>query len=82
MTPPLPEQEKKISDVQKINDDIVFRITEKLWSDLCEETKEFSDARRLIVFSRITAYMVGNVYMPAVQLASDSMMNIQEEQNE
>ena len=52
------------------NSEMVHRIIEKLWDNMQEETKSYTDARRYIIFSRVTAFLVANVYMPVVEKAA------------
>jgi hypothetical protein len=57
----------------KENDEIVLRNCELIWEALMKDTDTFTDARRFIIFSSVTAYMVANVYLHAVELSADAM---------
>jgi len=74
----LPSYEQK----QKENTEIVDRITKKLWAELFEATDAFNDARRYVIFSRVTGFMVANVYLPIVSRAVNDVLDTGSTQSE
>jgi hypothetical protein len=63
--------ESEMMDDQEVrtreNDEIVLRNCELIWESVMQDTKNFTDARRYVILSRVTGFMVANVYMPVVQ---------------
>ncbi len=55
--------------IQSENDAIVHKATMKAWEYLHKKTVGFTDARRYIIFARVTGFFVGNVYLPQVDQA-------------
>ena len=62
--------------IQLENDEIVAKATMMSWEYLHERTKEYSDARRYIIFARVAGFFVGNVYLPEVKKALSDAQHI------
>jgi len=56
------------------NEELISKFTKKLWEDLFEATKDFEDPRRYIIFSRVTGFLVANVYLPIVSKAVEDAL--------